>query len=295
MPPRTPGPTPDPGDTADLAGGPVLELVPDRTAGEPGPAEAHRSARAALAERTRLLLTEARSAQPRRRAELAEEVVTAHLWLADALARRYQRRGEELEDLVQVARSGLVEAVQRFDPDCGSFVAFAVPTISGVVKRHFRDHGWLVRPPRRTQELAAQVRQQWPGLVQELRADPTDSEVAGRVGHSVDAVREATRASQWYASASLDAALTAGASFPAAEAGAELELAEVRLILARAWPQLEPDERRLLVLRFYDDRSQSDIAARVGISQMQVSRLLARTLRRMRSIIAGSEPSPLAS
>jgi len=255
----------------------------------------HRSERAALADHTQQILGEARTATAETRAALHEEAVTAHLWLADSLARRYQRRGEDLEDLVQVARSGLVEAVQRYDPECGSFLGFAVPTISGVLKRHFRDHGWLVRPPRRTQELAAQVRQQWPDLVQELRGDPTDAEVADRIGQPVDAVREAGQASQWYTSASLDAALTAGAAFAAGDGGADLERAEARLIVARAWQQLEPDEQRLLILRFYDDRSQSDIAARIGTSQMQVSRLLARTLRRLRSIIAGSEPSPLAS
>src|SRR5829696_3640414 len=119
-----------------------------------------------LAERTQNLLLEAETAELARRQQIIDEVVCSHLWLAETLARRFLHRGEDEEDLVQVARTGLVEAAQRFAPEQGAFIAFAVPTITGVLKRHFRDHGWMVRPPRRTQELASGIWQQWPALVQ---------------------------------------------------------------------------------------------------------------------------------
>lgn len=248
-----------------------------------------------LAERTRLNLEIAQTATPERRAELFDEAVESHLWLADSLARRYQHRGEELEDLTQVARSGLVEAVRRYDPEAGSFNGFAVPTINGVLKRHFRDHGWLVRPPRPTQEVAAQLRQQWPDLVQTLGHPPTEADLASHLGQSVAAIREATQASQSYRATSLDAITAAGVTSVADHADGDLDRAEARVIVLRAWPHLDPAEQRLLWLRFYEDRSQSDIATRIGTSQMQVSRLLARTLRRLRTLVTGSDTNLAAS
>ena len=113
----------------------------------------HQIARQDLADRTRELLIEAETAGPIRRQQILDEVVTSHLWLAEKLARRFRHRGEDEDDLIQVAYTGFVEACLRFDPRQGSFVGFAEPTISGVLKRHFRDHGWTVRPPRPTQEL----------------------------------------------------------------------------------------------------------------------------------------------
>ena len=109
------------------------------------------------AEHTIELLRRAGAADGEEQQRLLDEVVTSHLWLAETLARRFQYRGEDLDDLQQVARIGLVEACRRFDPERGSFIAFAIPTITGVLKRHFRDHGWLIRPPRRTQELASGI------------------------------------------------------------------------------------------------------------------------------------------
>ena len=239
------------------------------------------------------LLQRARDAAGAEKVRLQNEVVTSHVWLADSLARRFHHRGEEAEDLQQVARFGLVQAVQRYDPDQGPFLAFAIPTISGCLKRHFRDHGWLVRPPRRTQELAAQLRQQWPDLTQRLRADPSDQDLADYLGQSINVVREASGANQCYRPSSLAAVHGSAAAEPAS--ADEFGMCETRVVISRAWRQLTSDERTLLTLRFYEDRSQSAIAAKLGISQMQVSRLLARTLLRLRSIIGNLDTVGLAS
>jgi RNA polymerase sigma-B factor len=235
------------------------------------------------------LLRQARDAPEEQKAKLQHDVVTSHVWLADSLARRFHHRGEEPDDLQQVARFGLVQAVQRYDPDQGPFLAFAIPTISGCLKRHFRDHGWLVRPPRRTQELAAQLRQQWPDLTQRLHADPSDQDLADHLGQSVKVIREAAGANQCYRPSSLSAVYGPAAAEPAADD--EFAMSESRMVLARAWRQLTVDERKLLTLRFYEDRSQSAIASELGISQMQVSRLLTRTLIRLRSIIGTLGPA----
>lgn len=148
-----------------------VPLSPDAVLDDSAPDTAT-PARDPLADRTLQLLSRARIADVEERQRLHDEVVTSHLWLAESLARRFQYRGEDLDDLQQVARIGLVEACQRFDPERGSFIAFASPTITGVLKRHFRDHGWLVRPPRRTQELASGIWKQWPELVQQLGSIP---------------------------------------------------------------------------------------------------------------------------
>ena len=250
------------------------------------------SDREQISETASELLRQAQTADPDEKARLLNEVVTSHIWLADSLARRFHHRGEEAEDLQQVARFGLVQAVQRYDPDQGPFLAFAIPTISGCLKRHFRDHGWLVRPPRRTQEVAAQLRQQWPELTQRLHADPSDQDLADHLGESVKVVREASGANQCYRPFSLTAHGSAAAEPAATD---DFALCETRLVISRAWRQLTCDERTLLTLRFYEDRSQSAIAANLGISQMQVSRLLARTLLRLRSIIGTLGTVELAS
>lgn len=251
------------------------------------------AAREALAERTLALFREA-EASPARRQQIVDEVVTTHLWLAESLARRFGNRGEDDEDLLQVARTGLVEAARRFDPSQGAFLGFAIPTISGVLKRHFRDHGWVVRPPRRTQELASLMWRQWPELVQCLGALPTDADLARRLGTSPASVRQARSASLGYHSASIDAALSRGLSFESADGVRELERTEARLIIAEALCTLSDAERTLLRLRFCDQRSQADIAAELGTSQMQVSRLLGRVLGKLR-VIVGSDQADLAS
>ena len=149
-----------------------------------------------LAERTQNLLIEAETAGPAQRQRILDEVITSHLWLAATLARRFLHRGEDEEDLLQVACTGLVEACRRFDPHQGSFVGFAVPTITGVLKRHFRDHGWMIRPPRPTQELASTIWRQWPTLVQQMGALPRARELAEELGEPIGAVQQARFASR---------------------------------------------------------------------------------------------------
>ena len=256
------------------------------------PAQAQRQE---LADRTLALLIKARQVGEEERQQIIDEVVTAHLWLAETLSRRFLHRGEDEEDLLQVARTGLVEAAQRFDPEQGAFIAFAVPTITGVLKRHFRDHGWMVRPPRRTQELASGIWQQWPDLVQTIGAIPSPQDLANQLGESVGAVQQARYASHCYSPASIEAAVARGMSFSSTESEEEIDRAEARLIVSAALDQLTDCERQLLWYRFYEQRSQAEIAAAIGTSQMQVSRLLCRVLGKLRSIIGTAGETALAS
>jgi RNA polymerase sigma-B factor len=248
-----------------------------------------------LADRTHALLIKAREVGEEERQQIFDEVVTSHLWLAETLSRRFLHRGEDEEDLLQVARTGLVEAAQRFDPEQGAFIAFAVPTITGVLKRHFRDHGWMVRPPRRTQELASGIWQQWPALVQTIGAIPSAQDLANQLGESVGAVQQARYASHCYSPASIEAAVARGMSFSSTESEEEIDRTEVRLIVGTALDQLTDCERQLLWYRFYEQRSQAEIAAAIGTSQMQVSRLLCRVLGKLRSIIGAVGETALAS
>ena len=248
-----------------------------------------------LADRTVALLIKARQVGEEERQQIIDEVVTSHLWLAETLSRRFLHRGEDEEDLLQVARTGLVEAAQRFAPEQGAFIAFAVPTITGVLKRHFRDHGWMVRPPRRTQELASGIWQQWPALVQTIGAIPSAQELANQLGESVGAVQQARYASHCYSPASIEAAVARGMSFSSTESEEEIDRAEARLIVSAALDQLTDCERQLLWYRFYEQRSQAEIAAAIGTSQMQVSRLLCRVLGKLRSIIGTPGETALAS
>ncbi|HJV12489.1 MAG TPA: sigma-70 family RNA polymerase sigma factor [Propionibacteriaceae bacterium] len=253
------------------------------------------TSREELAKRTHNLLIEAETAGPTRHQEILDEIVCSHLWLAETLARRFLHRGEDEEDLLQVACTGLVEACQRFDPHQGSFVGFAVPTITGVLKRHFRDHGWVVRPPRPTQELASIIWRQWPTLVQQMGAVPCTRDLAAELGEPVGAVQQARFASQGYSASSIDAAMSRGISFSSNETDEDIDRTEARLIIDEALAELDDAERRLLWLRFYEQRSQSEIAEEIGTSQMQVSRLLARLMIKMRVIIGSSDTLAAAS
>ena len=218
-----------------------------------------------------------------RRPELRDRVVESHLGLVEHLARRYTDRGEPYDDLVQVGTIGLLKAVDRYDPDLGpSFAAYAVPTILGEIRRHFRDRGWAVRVPRRLQELTRTIAAARAALTQELGRAPTVDELAERAGVDADAVLEGLESAGAYSTVPLDDDPTnSGAHLGFDDSG--LEGVENREALRPLLVALPPRERRILALRFVRGMSQSQIAAEVGISQMHVSRLLARTLETLRT------------
>ncbi len=220
--------------------------------------------------------------------QLRDRIVEEHLSLAEHLARRFAHRGEPLEDLVQVASLALVKAVDRFDPDHGvEFSSFAVPTIMGELKRHFRDTGWAMRVPRRLQELHVELGTLSGNLSQELGRSPTVAELAEATATSEDDVLEAMEAGSAYQSASLDApppSEDAGATLAATVGGPDAALAdsERRAVLEPLLATLPERERTIIRLRFVEGLTQSEIGRRVGISQMHVSRLLNRSLADLR-------------
>lgn len=242
-----------------------------------------REERRNLAEWTRNQTVRAGEADPDERRAIHGSVVLAHLWLADSVARRFLGKGEELDDLQQVARAALVEAVDRYDPDQGDFVPFAVPTITGLLKRHFRDHAWTIRPPRRTQEIAVTIRREWPALAQSLGHQPTTRDLADRLDCEEADIRRAQVADRGYGSESLDDDNPGQGR--RLHDGEPARSSDAALVVRRACAGLDRQDRWLLYLRFAEERTQSDIAAHLGTSQMQVSRRLARLLRRMRSSI----------
>ena len=218
-------------------------------------------------------------------------LIEAHLGLAEHLARRFVHRGEAYDDLVQVSSLALVKAVDRFDPERGvEFTTFATRTIIGELKRHFRDRGWAVRAPRRIQELYLHIGQAISTLSQEMGRSPAIKEIAKAVGASEDDVIEALEAGQGYRSASLDAPGPDGEALGNRLGIDDLAFsdAEHRATLSPQVAKLPERERMILSLRFVDGLTQSEIADRVGISQMHVSRLLSRSLTALRSAYNGS-------
>ena len=218
---------------------------------------------------------------------LRDELVTTHMGLAEYLARRFTNRGEPLDDLLQVASLGLLKAVDRFDPERGlEFSTYATPTIVGELKRHFRDKGWAVRVPRRVQELHLRLGAVVSTLSQELGRSPTIPEIANAAKVSEEEVVEAIEAGHAYRFTSLDA--PAGGEDESALAhqlGVEdqgLVDSEHRVALSPLIARFPPRERMILHLRFFEGMTQSEIATRLGISQMHVSRLLARSLAQLR-------------
>jgi len=218
-----------------------------------------------------------------------EQLVERFLPLARQLARRYQRGGEQLDDLVQVASLGLLKAIDRFDPERETaFSSFAVPTILGELKRHFRDKGWSVRVPRDLQEMAVKVDRVADDMSRELGRLPTAAEIAERTGSSQEQVLEAREASAAYRAVSLDRPRSEddedGDSYADA-VGAEdpgFGLAEDSATVDRLMRVLSEREREVLRLRFEEDLTQSEIGQRVGVSQMHVSRLIRQSIARLR-------------
>jgi RNA polymerase sigma-B factor len=234
------------------------------------------------------------------RAAARDELVEAHLPLVHFLARRYERRGEPLDDLVQVGVIGLIKAIDRFDPDRGvAFSTFATPTIVGEIKRHFRDRTWMVRVPRPLQELRSKLVPTREALTQQLGRAPTIAELAEALELSEDEVLEGLDAATAYSAMSLDApAHDDGAtSYLEARLGAAddaYDLVEKRRSVAPLLDALPERERRIIFLRFFRDMSQSEIGRELGISQMHVSRILSQTLARLNTAVM-SEVSRRAS
>jgi RNA polymerase sigma-B factor len=224
-----------------------------------------------------------------------EAIITRSLPLADHIALRFRNRGEPLEDLVQVARIGLLNAVNRFDVETGSaFLPFAVPTITGEIRRHFRDHGWTLKVPRRLKDLNMQLNKATAELSQVLGRTPTATEVANHLGVDRELVVEGLVASTAYSALSTDAPAragdareTVGHAFGDIDANLDkvLDIETVRPILAT----LPKREQTVLGLRFFDNMTQTQIAERLGISQMHVSRLLAHALSTLRDQVESLE------
>lgn len=224
------------------------------------------------------------------RERIRDTLVRNHLELARNLARKFRNRDEAMEDLVQIATVGLIHAVDRFDPTQGTdFLAFAVPTISGELRHHFRDNSWSVRVPRRLKELNANISGAREELTVQLSRAPRPSEIAARLGVPIEDVYEGLRAGQGRYGASLDHLLENAAHTRFGAPDAELGQAELREALRPMLDSLPDRERKIVALRFGSGMSQSDIARRVGVSQMQVSRLLAATLKKLRSGLDESE------
>ncbi len=239
------------------------------------------------------LLAELDPADPNRRA-VRDELVTMHLPLAGFLARRFRDRGESLDDLTQVATIGLIKAVDRFDLERGvEFSTFASPTIIGEVKRHFRDKGWAIRVPRRLQELRISISRATAELVQETGRSPTVAELAVHLGTTDEEILEGLESSQAYSTLSLDAGPSDSEDEPTALAdslGEEdpgLSEVENRATLHPLVATLPVREQRIIHLRFYENMTQAQIAEQVGVSQMHVSRLLAKSLAALRGELAG--------
>jgi RNA polymerase sigma-B factor len=231
------------------------------------------------------------------RERLREQLVTGYLPVTRSLARRYAGRGEPLDDLEQVGCIGLMRAIERFDPDRGyHFLAFAVPTITGEIRRHFRDRTWAMRVPRRLKELQGLINT----VVAELSAQrgraPRPSEIAAHLQISTEEVAEALHAAHAYRPNSLDGsrpgapegvsvADTVGAPDP------RLELFTDTHSLASALAELPERERSIVIMRFYQDMTQTQIAERIGLSQMHISRILAATLSSLRKAVE-ADPRP---
>jgi len=238
------------------------------------------------------LLTESVSASLPRRRALQEEVVRLNMPLARMLANRYAGRGIALDDLHQVAYLGLVKAVRGYDPTRGrEFLGYAIPTIKGEIRRHFRDAGWAVRPPRRIQELQGRLWAADAELTQILHRSPTAAELAEELDVSVDDVIESLSADGCFAPSSLDAPAVDSETGSLAERlggpDDEFDRCEARLMLSKAVRNLGERDRTIVRLRFFEGWTQQQIGEEVGVTQMQISRLITRILGDLRESIEG--------
>jgi RNA polymerase sigma-B factor len=229
------------------------------------------------------------------RLRIRGELVELHLPLVEYLARRFRNRGEWLDDLTQVATIGLIKSIDRFDLERGvEFSTYATPTIVGEIKRHFRDKGWAVRVPRRLQELKLALTKAIGELAQRLGRAPTVAELAAHLQMSEEDVLEGLESANAYSTVSLDAPDSGDEDAPAVAESLgmvdeALEGEEYRESLKPLLERLPPREKRILLLRFFGNMTQSQIATELGISQMHVSRLLAKTLAQLREGLTTEE------
>lgn len=221
-----------------------------------------------------------------------EKLVMSHLNLVRFIANKFKNRGEPIDDLIQVGYLGLLKAIDRFDPSRGlEFTTFATPTIMGEIKRHFRDKGWSVRVPRRLQELSAKVNQATDTLTSQLQRSPTIAEIADSLDATVDEVLEAMESSSAYSSVSLEAPSgaddddTPSVIDRYATEDSDLAFTDDRIIIEEALASFSPRERDVIEMRFLKGMTQIEIAEKLGISQVQVSRLLRRTLKKIQDKI----------
>jgi RNA polymerase sigma-B factor len=232
-----------------------------------------------------------------------EQLIEQYMSLVRSLARRYSYRGEQFEDLVQIGAIGLIKAIDRFDLERGvELTTYATPNIIGEIKRHFRDKGWSVRVPRGLQELNVQLSRLMDQLTVQLSRSPTIPELAKASGSTEEEVLEALESGRAYSSLSLSSGGGADGEDdldPLESIGTEehqYQVSEDRAVLAPGFRALDERERKILQLRFFDGLTQSQIAAHVGISQMHVSRLIRRSLEKIRAEIASDEePTARAS
>jgi len=227
-----------------------------------------------------------------------EQLIEQYMSLVRSLARRYSYRGEQLEDLVQIGAIGLIKAIDRFDLDRGvELTTYATPNIIGEIKRHFRDKGWSVRVPRGLQELNVQLSRLVEQLTVQYSRSPTIPELAKAAGVEEELVLEALESGRAYTSLSLSVGGGGGGDDdldPLESLGTEehqYEVSEDRAVLAPGFKALDERERKILQLRFFEGLTQSQIAQQVGISQMHVSRLIRRSLEKIRETIAEDEES----
>jgi len=226
-----------------------------------------------------------------------EQLIEQYMSLVRSLARRYSYRGEQLEDLVQIGAIGLIKAIDRFDVNRGvELTTYATPNIIGEIKRHFRDRGWAVRVPRGLQELNIQLSRPLEEQTGQLGRSPTIAELAKAAGVTDEEVLEALESGRAYSSLSLSAGSGGhdddGELDPLESLGTvehQYEVSEDRAVLAPGFRVLDERERAILHLRFFEGLTQSQIAQQVGISQMHVSRLIRRSLEKIREEIAADE------
>lgn len=215
-----------------------------------------------------------------------DELVHLHMPLVEYLARKFRGRGEPLDDLIQVGGIGLLKAIAGFDPDRGiEFSTYATPTVLGEIKRYFRDHGWAIRVPRRLQELGLSISKAVPVMSQELGRAPTIPEIAKRLNTSGEEILDAVGASRAYSPASLDAPAGDDGKALISQQGSEdesIELFEAWSSVKNLLEKLPRREREVLHMRFVAGKTQTEIARDLDISQMHVSRLLAKTLAFLR-------------